>query len=146
MFATVCALLAHEWDEQLPASLGKLCHLESLWIDYCFELKTLPRLGLSKLQNLKIGRCGKIQSLPPSLGQLHALQTLVIEELAALEGIPAEVGGGLGALETLKISDCTRFKKLPTLEGLGNVKTFTLQRLRSLQEVPPSITYLTALQ
>jgi hypothetical protein len=161
-------MLAHEWDEQLPKSLGKLGCLECLYILECPSLRMLPQLGpsetlelwglnslkelphevgaMSMLRNLKIGRCGKIQTLPPSFGQLHVLQTLEIKELSALEKIPDEVGRGLGALTTFKISACSRFKKLPTLEGLGSLKTFTLEDLTGLEELPSSVMHLTALQ
>ncbi|XP_058084531.1 putative disease resistance protein RGA3 [Magnolia sinica] len=132
--------------KSLP-ELGQLKALQTLNIEKCPQLKSLPKeLGqLKALQTLKIGSCPQLMSLPKELGQLKALQTLQISHCSQLESLPEELGQ-LKALQTLSIYDCPQLKSLP--EELGQLKA--LQSLSiydcRLPSLPEELGQLKALQ
>jgi hypothetical protein len=81
-------------------------------------LPSLPAsLGqLAALQTLHLYDCEGLTSLPAALGQLSALQTLDMSWCEALPSLPASLGQ-LSALRTLHLSCCTALTSLPAWLG-----------------------------
>ncbi|PRQ20880.1 putative leucine-rich repeat domain, L domain-containing protein [Rosa chinensis] len=66
--------------ETMPATICDRCHLQTLNLSSCRELKELPS-GTTKLINLRhlnIDDCPRLAGMPPSMGILQQLQTLPV--------------------------------------------------------------------
>jgi hypothetical protein len=71
----------------LPASLGKLPHLQQLILRGCNALCSLPDVigELGSLTQLQLVGCHSLKELPASIGQLQALRSMEIEGANSLE-------------------------------------------------------------
>ena len=74
-------------QEQLDEIIQHCPNLESLTLDSCPQLTTLPdSIGnLTALQTLDLKKCSTLTQLPDSIGNLTALQTLRLNFCTALE-------------------------------------------------------------
>ncbi|HAS43487.1 MAG TPA: hypothetical protein DCS93_23610 [Microscillaceae bacterium] len=152
---------------KLPQSIGQLAHLEELIlesnaltalpenIDQLTQLKVLD-LGRNPIEQLpdNIGQLPnlerlnltytKLKALPTSIGQLTKLTSLSLFGVD-LETLPDEVQA-LTHLETLFISDCQNFKKLPDdLSNMTGLRDLMLKNC-NLEEIPKEVFTLPNLQ
>ncbi|KAL3689102.1 hypothetical protein R1sor_015411 [Riccia sorocarpa] len=89
--------------QHLPETIWQMSHLESLL------LRDLP----------------KLKTLPEALGNLHSLQTLILDS-CAIESLPKSLGL-LSSLTKLEISGCRNLKTLPdTIRGLSSLGSLVL--------------------
>ncbi|KAG9482017.1 hypothetical protein GDO78_010969 [Eleutherodactylus coqui] len=124
-------------DGQLPAALFSLTLLNYLEVSGCSELRELPpELGrLCHLQSLILCR-NRLRSLPRSLQQLRALRVLDVSG-NELEELPAELSE-LPELCTLNVS-WNRLRELPAgLERCSKLAGLSLSR-NLLSRLPPGL-------
>ena len=92
----------------------------------CHGLTALPpTLGeMWALEKLAMSYCRGLTVLPRSFGQLGSLKKLVMYECSGLTALPTSLGQ-LGALETLDMRDCTGLTALPA--SLRNLPLYDIQ-------------------
>ncbi|WVZ88186.1 hypothetical protein U9M48_034733 [Paspalum notatum var. saurae] len=100
--------------ERLPSSITTLVNLECLDLQWCFNLVELHEGigGLMKLQVLNLENCGRVRTMPVSIGQLSGLRSLDLfvvgegEEYAGISklGNMNRITGNL----TIRGIDCVR--------------------------------------
>ncbi|CAI5936107.1 unnamed protein product [Closterium sp. NIES-64] len=101
-----------EYYQPLPASFTQLSSLTSLDLDDCGEDQLPEALGaLSNLRELKI-QGNSIRTLPMSLLQLTALQTLEIVSCDFLSEVPLRLDMLVG-LKKLVVIGCARLSRPP---------------------------------
>ena len=121
----------------LPDEIGLLPQLQELNLRSCSGLAGLPPTlgrGLPSLQSLNLMLCKRVSSLPESIGELQALQTLLLGGLVDILALPPTIVQ-LRNLVTLSLYNCSGLTKLPEKMNL-------LASLQVLQrEVPaPKLT------
>ncbi|XP_031387225.1 plant intracellular Ras-group-related LRR protein 4-like [Punica granatum] len=139
--------------EKLPDSLGNLRSLVELNLsgtritelpDTIGNLKKLRIGRLVKLEVLNLGRCGGLEKLPVSLGNLRSLA-----ELDLLGTRITELPDTFGNLKKLRVIKMTRIKikELPSSIGmLKRLEVLDAELCRSLVEIPSTIEGLTCLR
>lgn len=96
---------------------GQLRALKSLTISYYIGYSIPDSLGqLSALESLIVANCLLLIALPSTLGQLKALRRLQVIRCASLTALPGTVGE-LRGLRLLRIVSCPSLESLP--EALG---------------------------
>eukprot|EP00253_Pinus_taeda_P019269 PITA_19269 len=128
---------------KLPKSIGKLKHLERVFLNTCY-LKTISNefCNLSGLQSLKL-ECTQLQTLPESIGNLSGLQSLNLSWCLSLQTLPDSVGN-LSGLQSLNLLRCDRLQTLP--DSVGNLSGLQSLNLLRLQTLPDSVGNLSGLQ
>ncbi|XP_056177027.1 disease resistance protein RPV1-like [Syzygium oleosum] len=129
----------------IPHSIGKLKSLTKLTLLRA-EISKLPE-SIGDLENLKIlniACCKKMSSLPSTISKLGKLEELNVSFCQSLGGeVPID---GLSSLKILRLSD-TRFSGFPDAIGklscLEELDLTDCSMIRSLPELPASLTYLT---
>jgi Leucine-rich repeat (LRR) protein len=101
-------------DDAIPKDLGSLCSLRSLDLQNN-HFHSLPSSlgGLSKLQTLTLDSCTKLQSipdLPPSLNSLYARNCIALERMPNLSNI--------SNMEALSLTNCNKLVEIPGLDKL----------------------------
>ena len=88
--------------------------------------------------NLNLSGWG-MASLPDTIGGLAALRTLDLTNCSSLTALPNTIGG-LGALRTLDLTNCSSLTALPnTIGELGALRTLKLEGCESLTALPAAI-------
>ncbi|KAG1339000.1 Leucine-rich repeat transmembrane protein kinase [Cocos nucifera] len=154
------SLLGNRLSGKVPQWIGKITTLENLWFFFDRTLEAnqftgpLP-LELGNLSSLKKMRIhsnqftGKIPDLIQYWTQLERLEI----QASGFEGpIPSEISS-LHKLTDLRISDINGTMPFPQLEGMKNMKTFSIDiRCRILRncglfgEIPPYLGNMTSLK
>ena len=137
----------------VPEWLGELVHLEVLSLDGSYNDAGEPHNS-------------SLCVLPASLGALHALKTLTLQNFKALKALPESIAR-LTSLETLHIKFCPVLKELPAMNAMPALRSLTLygcvselpaclgdwglqylvlKRLDLLQNLPASLSRLTSLE
>eukprot|EP00253_Pinus_taeda_P019593 PITA_19593 len=100
---------------KVPKSIGKLKHLEKVFLKTCF-LKTISNefCNLSGLQSLQL-ECEQLQTLPKSIGNLSGLRRLELTSCRNLKMLPDSVGN-LSGLQSLNLNKCSSLQT-PRLSG-----------------------------
>ncbi|XP_059067935.1 disease resistance protein Roq1 isoform X2 [Cryptomeria japonica] len=146
--------------------LGSMRSLETLLIQDCTELDTLPSLAeATSLKIFEVVRCNKLEKIE-SLERLTSLETLSIYDCTELNTLPSlaeatslkmfdlrrcnklekiESLESLTSLETLCIYDCTELNTLPSLAEATSLKKFDLRRCNKLEKIE-SLESLTSLE
>ena len=128
----------------LPAELGRLTALETLWL-YSNQLTSVPaELGeLTALKGLVLTDNNELTSVPVELGRLTALTSLYLNA-NKLTSVPA----ALGNLKALRVLSLGGNKLTSVPKKLGNLNTLTASQLRGnqLTSVPAELGRLTALK
>eukprot|EP00253_Pinus_taeda_P001683 PITA_01683 len=130
---------------KLPKSIGKLKHLERVFLNTCY-LKTISNefCNLSGLQSLRL-HCYHLQTLPESIGNLSGLQSLNLDSCRDLKMLPDSVGN-LSGLQSLVLRWCS-LQTLPDSVGnLSGLQSLNLLRCDCLQTLPDSVGNLSGLQ
>ncbi|XP_017975186.1 PREDICTED: putative disease resistance protein RGA3 isoform X1 [Theobroma cacao] len=106
------------------SELSGLSSLESLWIDRCDSLVSMPggMTRLNSLRHVSFSDCENLAALPEAIKYLTCLQTLNIFSCPALETLP-EWLGNLVALREMELCYCENLLRLPQ----------SMQRLTALQ-------------
>ncbi|XP_042500185.1 disease resistance protein RPV1-like isoform X2 [Macadamia integrifolia] len=116
----------------LPASISRLPQLQSLWLQNCTKLGSLPELP-SSLKYLYANGCTSIENLS-SLASASSLQRLDLSQ-NNICSLPADING-LSELQFLTLKNCPRLQSLPLLPS--NIMTLdaegctVMERLSSL--------------
>ncbi|KAK9091168.1 hypothetical protein Sjap_024345 [Stephania japonica] len=138
--------------ESLPMGglrLGGLSNsLETLWIQNCPELTSLPEelQYLTGLKDLLISGCSKLTSLPEELQYLTSLTNLSIGGFNDMASLP-EGMQRLVTLQCLRISKCNRLSSLPEwLENLTSLSTLQISRCRNIKSLPDQLRFFTTLK
>jgi Leucine-rich repeat (LRR) protein len=150
--------------------VGDLCSpsLQTLSIQYCGSISSLPHkrltsltnlrlaglpssfqqsLGhLTSLQELQIDHCYALGHFPECVGELHSLRIFQIWELPCLTCLPQSLGH-LTSLQELRIGNCNALDQLPeSLGELRSLRKFEIWDLPGLTSVPKSMCCLTSLE
>ncbi|CAI5503246.1 unnamed protein product [Closterium sp. Naga37s-1] len=93
---------------------------------------------LSSLRFLEISDCASLTSLPEDLGQLPALDTLLLLKLPSLERLP-DFLGQLPALKVFGLSLCPRLEELPvSMANLPVLQCLVIHDCWRLASLPPN--------
>ncbi|VAI38666.1 unnamed protein product [Triticum turgidum subsp. durum] len=94
--------------EILPEWLGQLNSLEEISIGSCANLTSLPEsMNLAAVRKLMLIECKGLVTLPGLLGQLTSLEEILIGDCPNLTCLPESIRS-LSALKLLKIVWCPR--------------------------------------
>ena len=113
-----CSLLTHFYVRdltQLPATIFSTRHFQELLSLNKQTLQEIPSSIdqlKSELAHLEWSGYESLKQLPSTIGSLHKLETINLEECKSLEALPPEMRR-LSALKTLAISSCERLECLP---------------------------------
>ncbi|KAG4403111.1 hypothetical protein AAZX31_01G032000 [Glycine max] len=120
--------------KELPFSFGNLVHLQTLRLNMCTNLESLPNsIFKLKLTKLDLSRCSKLRTFPEIL---EPAQTFAHVNLTgtAIKELPFSFGN-LVHLQTLRLNMCTDLESLPNsivklklteldLSGCSKLRTF----------------------
>lgn len=112
----------------LPESIGRLNKLVRLTLSFNKNLETLPNTicDLRALESLYIGGCSSVEALPLGLGNIKSLQVLDAEGLAVFR-LPDSMGR-LSNLVELTISYKKNLESLPdTICNLSYLKILNIR-------------------
>jgi len=130
-------------SEKVPAQIGELDALTSLWLDDNSLTEVPVALGgLSSLSELFLNR-NQLDKLPPELGALHSLTELQVDRNWLTE-VPAELGG-LSSLKKLWLQGNLLIKLPPEIGRLLSVTELYLTN-NILADVPVELGQLVALE
>jgi Leucine-rich repeat (LRR) protein len=80
-----------------------------------------------------------LKELPSSIGQLHALQELYLQECLNLKELPSSIGQ-LTSIQRLDLSGCSELEELPSSIGqLTSIQKLDLFGWSKLKKLPSSI-------
>ncbi|XP_043690444.1 putative disease resistance protein RGA3 [Telopea speciosissima] len=133
-FPSLKSLYFNETNEMALSSLSSnLISLKFLHIDYCPELKSVPERLLQNnahvLQEVKISRCKKLETIFPSEGQ---------------EGSPLPLA--FPSLQSLHIWECPLVKPLPDVWRMTSLRELKLTNFENLKSLPEGLQQLTMLE
>ncbi|GLU14992.1 hypothetical protein SLE2022_315220 [Rubroshorea leprosula] len=119
-------------------SMDGLSSLKTLFIEFCYELKSLPS-GLrscTSLQELKIYKCDKPSSIP-NINGLKSLTRFELTNCGELMGLPIGLGS-CTSLQELSIQDCDNIISITEdfgeLRSLSELTICSCPKLRSIPE------------
>lgn len=117
----------------------------------CSELFSLPEELLNKnlgsLEVLDLSECSALEGLYAGVGDLTALQKLLLRDCFCLEYLPDSICHLSNSLEELDLSGCTGLGALPERVGnLSSLKRLVVKGCSALYELPHSISLLMSLQ
>ncbi|XP_012068500.1 TMV resistance protein N isoform X1 [Jatropha curcas] len=129
---------------EIPSSIQNLSKLTRLILDECKSLDSLLSYLPQNIRNLSLDG-STIKQLPPSIGELKCLETIVLRRSSALTILP-DTFCNLKSLIELHISDCPSLNELPL--NLGNLESLkVLHANRSgLKNLPSSVDQLRQLE
>ncbi|CAI7786473.1 unnamed protein product [Closterium sp. NIES-53] len=130
----------------VPECIGKLTNLHRLSIVGFWLLRLPDSLpDLSSLEFLEIRKSVLVQALPANFGQLHALETLHLEDIYKTPDLTESLGQ-LQRLKRLTMINCLSIASLPRclirLPALTDLDLF----LPDLSELPAEIGHFSALR
>ncbi|RHN55389.1 putative P-loop containing nucleoside triphosphate hydrolase, leucine-rich repeat domain, L [Medicago truncatula] len=123
--------ISHGMFKTLPQSLCRLCNLQVLKLDHCYDLQSLPDslTHLKSLQQLSLRACYSLSSSPPKIGTLTSLRTLSIYVVGKKRGYLLEELGQLNLKGELHIKHLERVKSV-THAKEANMSSKHLNQLR----------------
>ncbi len=128
-----------------PDSMDQLRSLVAIGLPSCVH--ELPGWVLQQPALQYLSAAGSIRTcLPESLGQLTALQRLILSSNSQLSRLPESLGQ-LAALISLDLSSCETLRTLPASVGqLGALRELSLRFCSNLTMLPESLELLGCLQ
>ncbi|KAI4353300.1 hypothetical protein L6164_002259 [Bauhinia variegata] len=131
-------------------SINNLQGLQGLWLNNDEELTLFPNgmlQDLCYLKKLHIQNYAKLEALPTDLSRLHALQELQIRKCYSLVDFPEQVLLGLHSLETLKLIDCCKLKRISTgFQHLTSLKDLTIDNCLEMEDLAEALQHVPSLQ
>ncbi|KAK4278254.1 hypothetical protein QN277_016122 [Acacia crassicarpa] len=134
-------------NDELCSSSGCLSKLDSLFLDECESVKSLPYklIDLRNLRRLHAKRCNKlVPNLHSIFDEVCALEVLRLENCSELFELPDNISL-LSSLRELRLKE-TNIETLPSsiklLSSLQHLDLKGCERLRFLPKLPPSISYM----
>ena len=125
----------------LPTSICGLSRLETLDLQGCYKLQSLPDELPSSLTSLRV-TCQSMETFPSRLSNLINLKNLEFYSCVNLVEIPRDIGK-LSQLETLSLHFCDRLRTLPAEIGaisrLKELRLFKCHNLQCILALPPSL-------
>ena len=125
----------------LPTSICGLSCLETLDLQGCYKLQSLPDELPSSLTSLRV-TCQSMETFPSRLSNLINLKNLEFYSCVNLVEIPRDIGK-LSQLETLSLHFCDRLRTLPAEIGaisrLKELRLFKCHNLQCILALPPSL-------
>ncbi|XP_059074293.1 putative disease resistance protein RGA4 isoform X1 [Cryptomeria japonica] len=128
-------------------NISQLSKLPKILIKDTLSIRMPPCLGvlISRIINLIIDSCPKVECLPSSLGKLSSLTHLEISSCPVLECLPSSLGD-LSSLTHLKILGCGMLECLPpSLGDLSSLTHLEIAQCGMLECLPPSLSDLFSL-
>ena len=135
--------------ESLPKFVSRATSLEDLVVDSCIRLRELPSdLCSASLTVLKLRFLYSLKSIPDSVRELRALQTLDIFGCSELEKLPDSLCY-LPSLRVLELRSCDKLSRLPesfgSLRALQELRITNLKNFEGLPESTVSLACLSTL-
>ncbi|GKV38010.1 hypothetical protein SLEP1_g45968 [Rubroshorea leprosula] len=134
------------WMEPSLSESFSLNNLVDLNILRCKKLKSIPIIGLSSLQDLRISDCLELTRIgdgafafPASLIQLR------IRSCPRLETIGESIST-LTCLEELELEECEDLTPIPSVNGLSSLRELRIDRCSSVVSLPNGLSSCTALK
>ncbi|XP_042496364.1 putative disease resistance protein RGA4 [Macadamia integrifolia] len=123
--------LSHTNIRTLPESLRNLKHLQTLRLQYCYELQKLPAHlnTMSSLRHLDIEGCDLLRHMPTGIGRLIHLQTLSIFIVGKKSGCH------ISELQGLNLGGNLYIKCLENVKNSMDAKEANLIRKRNLDSL-----------
>ena len=132
--------------KELPFSFGNLVHLQTLRLNMCTDLESLPNSILKlKLTKLDLSGCSKLRTFPEIL---EPAQTFAHVNLTgtAIKELPFSFGN-LVQLQTLRLNMCTDLESLPnSIVNLNLLSVLDCSGCAKLTEIPSDIGCLSLLR
>ncbi|KAK4280537.1 hypothetical protein QN277_012152 [Acacia crassicarpa] len=97
---------------EIHHSIGRLNKLKVLSAMQCNNLKILPNLWLTSLEQLNLFGCSSLHNLPDILVEMKYIRTLDMGR-TAITALPSSISNLIG-LETLNMEECPYLEQLPT--------------------------------
>ncbi|XP_042497555.1 putative disease resistance protein RGA4 [Macadamia integrifolia] len=115
----------------LPESLRNLKHLQTLRLQYCYELQKLPAhlSTMSSLRHLDIEGCNSLRHMPTGIGRMIDLQTLSIFIVGKKSGCH------ISELQGLNLGGNLYIKCLENVKNSMDAKEANLIRKRNLDSL-----------
>ncbi len=135
---TYLNLQRNQLTGEIPAELGGLANLESLWLNRNQLTGEIPAElgGLANLERLNLRENQLTGEIPAELGGLANLEGLYLSGNRLTGEIPAELGG-LANLEHLHLSENQLTGEIPAeLGGLANLEYLGLSNNQLTGEIP----------
>ncbi|XP_048319572.2 TMV resistance protein N-like [Ziziphus jujuba] len=133
---------------KVPSYLKNLDKLQCLDLSDCQNLKDGIEYLPLNIRNLRLGGTA-IEEVPSSIGCLLGLLYLVLKNCKRLKSQPENIWK-LEHLKYLDLGDCLNLEKLPEISNdrisssLRNLSISGCKRLKSITELPSSLTILSA--
>ncbi|KAL8090316.1 hypothetical protein AgCh_039695 [Apium graveolens] len=126
-------------------SVGSLVSLVSLNLTGCVKLIRLPDVcNLTALETLSIDYCSNMETLPREFGNINSLKVLSAEGLT-LPKLPNSIGG-LSNLIKLNLMDNKNLQTLPdTVGNLTSLQILDISGCGKLEILPDQLWFLTGL-
>ncbi|KAG5059289.1 hypothetical protein JHK87_000318 [Glycine soja] len=132
--------------KELPFSFGNLVHLQTLRLNMCTDLESLPNSILKlKLTKLDLSGCSKLRTFPEILEPTQNFAHVNLTETAIKE-LPFSFGN-LVQLQTLRLNMCTDLESLPnSIVNLNLLSVLDCSGCAKLTEIPSDIGCLSLLR
>ncbi|KAG7658325.1 Leucine-rich repeat 3 [Arabidopsis suecica] len=128
--------------EKLWEGIQPLTNLKKMELLRSSNLKVLPNLSdATNLEVLNLALCESLVEIPPSIGNLHKLEKLIMDFCRKLKVVPTHFN--LASLESLGMMGCWQLKNIPDIST--NITTLKITDTM-LEDLPQSIRLWSGLQ
>ena len=100
--------------------------------------------GVPRLERLHLSRCNNLVEIHPSIGQLSWLIILDLEYCVSLIDLPS-MSSKMESLKILKLCGCSKIGKIPEFKGIMRSLSELHMDKTTIEKLPSSIEFLTAL-
>ncbi|CAN6693361.1 unnamed protein product [Malus baccata var. baccata] len=133
--------------KSLPDGLCHLSNLQTLRIEYCGSLVSIPRLS-GGLREILITKCEKLEALPEDMHNLNSLESILIWGCQNLKSLPDGLCH-LSNLQQLYIRECGSLVSIPRLSGgrrPSNLRKIEISDCEKLEALPEDMHNLNSLE
>ncbi|GLU09302.1 hypothetical protein SLE2022_261680 [Rubroshorea leprosula] len=134
------------WMEPGLSESFSLNNLVYLKMSKCKKLKSMPIIGLSSLQQLRISGCLELTRIGDGAFAFPAsLRQLWIWSCPRLETIGESIST-LTCLEELHLEECRDLRPIPSVNGLSSLRRLRIDECSSVVSLPNGLSSCTALK